>query len=163
MTERNVTWTDQQVEHLRRLYDEGLSYALIGATIGMSRCACIGKARRIGLPMRVVSQTVRPTPKPKAAKRPYVRVVRASGNSTAFRLIESVETDLPQFQCEVIPLNKTLDELRGDECRYIAGDPLKDGPNLYCGREAKPGSSYCLGHHYRVWVRPEKRFARRAA
>lgn len=156
-----MSWTDKQVEQLRKLHREGMSFALISDLVGHTRNSCIGKARRLELPMRVTVKSKTPET-PKKAKRPYLRVVRANGNTPMLRVIETVETDLPKFQCEVVPLNKSLGELRSGDCRYITGDPLKDGPGLYCGHPTFK-RSYCVDHFNRCYVEPQKRWARAAA
>lgn len=48
-------WTDDAVSDLTRMWDEGLSARLIALAMGrgITRCAVIGKARRLGLSARV--------------------------------------------------------------------------------------------------------------
>jgi hypothetical protein len=151
-----MSWTEEKVDTLRRMHTEGASFALISDATGMSRNSCIGKARRLDLQMRVTVKTKIGEPKPKGQKRPYIRVVRAAGNTSTLKIIETVETDLPQFSCDVVPLNKTLDEIASG-CRYITGDPLADGPGLYCGHPVHK-RSYCAEHFARCYVEPQKRW-----
>ncbi len=42
-------WTDEKVETMRRMLNEGYSYSIVAAQIGCSRNAAIGKAKRIGI------------------------------------------------------------------------------------------------------------------
>src|ERR671938_19827 len=55
MTDAGVTWTDERVEILVKLWNEGLSASQIAAEIGgnVSRNAVIGKVHRLGLSGRV--------------------------------------------------------------------------------------------------------------
>lgn len=152
-----MSWTEEKIETLRRLHGEGMSFTLISAEVGMSRNSCIGKARRLELPMRVTVKAKNGESRPKGRRRPYLRVVRANGNTDRLRVIETVETDLPQFQCEVVPLNKTLDELDAGSCRYITGDPLTDGAGIYCGHPVFK-RSYCAEHFARCYIEPQKRW-----
>jgi hypothetical protein len=156
MTNTNTSWTEEQSDLLRKLHGEGLSFALIADEVGQTRNSCIGKARRMDLPMRVTVKSKNAEPRPKGQKRPYLRVVRANGNTTNLRLVETVETDLPTFQCEVVSLNKSLDELGHGDCRYIAGDP-RNGAGIYCGHPVF-NRSYCAAHFARCYVEPQKRW-----
>lgn len=47
-----VTWTDERIEQLRKLWDQGLSASAIGKQLGVSKNAVVGKAHRLKLPPR---------------------------------------------------------------------------------------------------------------
>lgn len=151
-----MSWTEEKIETLRRLHADGVSFALISEEVGMSRNSCIGKARRLELPLRVTVKAKNGEPKPRGHKRRYVSIVRAAASGT-LKVVETVETDLPQFQCDVVPLNKTLDEIVREDCRYITGDPLTDGAGIYCGHPVFK-RSYCAEHFARCYVEPRKRW-----
>jgi GcrA cell cycle regulator len=151
-----VSWTEEKIETLRRLHADGVSFALISEEVGMSRNSCIGKARRLELPMRVTVKAKNGELKPRWQKRRYVSIVRAAASGT-LKVVETVETDLPQFQCDVVPLNKTLDEIGREDCRYITGDPLTDGAGIYCSHPVYK-RSYCADHFARCYVEPRKRY-----
>lgn len=162
----NITWTDEQVEQLKKLYDEGLSYSLIAPQIGTSRSACIAKVRRLKLPPRIVTQTM---PRAERPSRPRVNrtkllFVRANGNSNRLRMIDGIETEIePLRTVQIECRNITFDELSARDCRYINGDPLADG--RFCGLPQRDGSSYCHGHHGLVWLpanKPKKPYYERA-
>src|SRR5260370_20237734 len=55
-------WTDDKVASSRELWDEGLPSAEIGRRLGISKNAVIGKAWRLELPPRRVSDTPNPVP-----------------------------------------------------------------------------------------------------
>jgi len=56
MTDSSVTWNDERVEQLKKLWAEGRSASQIAAEIGgVSRNAVIGKVHRLGLSGRVKS------------------------------------------------------------------------------------------------------------
>src|SRR5260370_22124504 len=55
-------WTDDKIASLRELGDEGLPSAEIGRRLGISKNAVIGKAWRLELPPRRVSDTPNPVP-----------------------------------------------------------------------------------------------------
>ena len=56
-----ITWTDERIEQLTKLWEEGVTTAEIGRRIGVTKNAVIGKVHRLGLVPRVV--TVKPQPR----------------------------------------------------------------------------------------------------
>lgn len=56
-----ITWTDERIERLKQLWEEGVTTAEIGRLIGVTKNAVIGKVHRIGLQPRVITQ--KPPPK----------------------------------------------------------------------------------------------------
>lgn len=73
MAVHRETWTDEKVETLKRLHAAGEPFSTIGHTVGMTRNASIGKARRLGLLRREERKTAIKAvrePKPKAVKPP---------------------------------------------------------------------------------------------
>ncbi|MBV6632682.1 MAG: global cell cycle regulator GcrA-like protein [Alphaproteobacteria bacterium] len=47
-----MTWTDERVDVLRQLWDEGKTASQIASVLGITRNAVIGKAHRIGVSRR---------------------------------------------------------------------------------------------------------------
>ncbi|MDG6095623.1 GcrA family cell cycle regulator [Acetobacter sp. AN02] len=47
-----MEWTDETIARLRELWDQGLSTAEIGRTLGFTKNAVVGKAHRLSLPAR---------------------------------------------------------------------------------------------------------------
>lgn len=143
----NFSWTDEQVDELKRMHAEGLSFSEIGAALGgITRNACIGKARRIGLPMRI-----------DVRRDPTVRRVRASRADPERRIrvrpiVEFIAEDsviepIRELPAEAIPQEqrKTFAELKPHHCRFIYGDTLS-GDYFYCGGKKYRGA-YCAYHH----------------
>jgi GcrA cell cycle regulator len=58
----NSSWNDDKTTRLSELWDEGLPSAEIGRRLGMSKNAVIGKAWRLALPSRRVSDSPDPVP-----------------------------------------------------------------------------------------------------
>jgi GcrA cell cycle regulator len=54
------TWTQERIEQLKLLWDEGVTTAEIGRRIGVSKNAVIGKVHRIGLVPRIVKEAAAP-------------------------------------------------------------------------------------------------------
>jgi len=54
------TWTEERIEQLTQLWEEGVTTAEIGRRIGVSKNAVIGKVHRIGLTPRVITEKPAP-------------------------------------------------------------------------------------------------------
>jgi GcrA cell cycle regulator len=167
-----MSWTDERVDLLRKLWSEGLSASQIAAELanGITRNAVIGKVHRLGLSGRV--KTVAP-----AAARPRVQAPRAAkpttqrattvvrGNTALVMEARAYEAPAPRpVEDVVIPISErvTIMELREAMCRWPLGDPST--PEFrYCGSRSDVGASYC-SHHARMAYQPaqDRRRERRA-
>lgn len=118
-------WTDEQVEELKRLWNEGLTTGDIGKALGVSKNAVVGKAHRLGL-------NSRPSP------------IRRDDDETA-----APELPLKPVKTEKVkkPAEKlfTVNDLTHSSCRWPVGDP-KDADFHFCGKEALPDKPYCAEH-----------------
>jgi GcrA cell cycle regulator len=147
-------WPDVAVETLIKLRAEGLSSSQIGAALGISRNAVIGKAARLGLPCAVSVTQYRPTSR--RERRPQSL---AHGDRRLTQVLSK-----PRLPVEPLPvvepapdhvfLNVGLLDLNRDECRYSLS---KEPPFLFCGQPTERGS-YC-GHCYRIVYAPTRRAA----
>ena len=133
-----LSWTDERVDTLTRLWRDGLSASQIARSLGgVSRNAVIGKVHRLGL-----SGRARPAPgtrgaKPKDERRPRpARVAPAAGAgpSTAPEVLARLPTT---------GLASVVSVRRG-QCRWPLGDPFADDFRL-CGRPTVRGA-YCAPH-----------------
>ena len=61
-----MTWTDERISDLIRLWDSGHSASHIGRVLGVSKNAVIGKAHRLKLPPR--PSPIRRSPGPRIPK-----------------------------------------------------------------------------------------------
>jgi len=155
-----ITWTDDRVELLKRLWSEGLSASQIAGELGgITRNAVIGKVHRLGLSGRAKapSSSVPRPRKPRASSqmfRPSRPMVR--GN-TALAVSPAYDYDIepePQPIENIIPLGQrcTLLELNDEKCHWPVGDPGQ--PDFYfCGGKTGTGIPYC-GYHARVAYQP---------
>lgn len=156
-----MSWTDERVELLRKLWLDGLSASQIAAELahGITRNAVIGKVHRLGLSGRVKApapaaprQRVRPVAPRAAVPRPAAPVSR--GNlAVAFRTMEAPEP-LPVEEEVVIPMSEmvTIMELRESMCRWPVGDPTT-AEFRFCGSKTPAGGPYCM-HHARIAYQP---------
>ncbi|HEY8566523.1 MAG TPA: GcrA family cell cycle regulator [Beijerinckiaceae bacterium] len=180
MIDAGATWTDDRVEVLKRLWNEGLSASQIAAELGgVSRNAVIGKVHRLGLSGRGKAPAPGPgadhaaaaRPKPKAMPRPpsAPTPVQAADPEPDDLDVEPATIMPPQIagQTELPALatseRVTIMELRESMCRWPLGDPTK--PDFgFCGGRAITGLPYC-SHHAQIAYQPatERRRDRRLA
>ncbi|MCC6779627.1 MAG: GcrA family cell cycle regulator [Hyphomicrobiales bacterium] len=153
-----MTWTDERVETLKKLWTEGLSASQIAAELGgITRNAVIGKVHRLGLSGRAKSPAAA-TPRPRKP-RPHAHMVRVArpavrGNTALAQAFEMELEAEPILADNVIPLGqrRTLLELNEDTCRWPIGDP--GNPDFFfCGGQTLTGLPYCA-HHCRVAYQP---------
>jgi GcrA cell cycle regulator len=70
-----MSWTQETIEELTRLWDAGFSTSEIGKRIGVSKNAVVGKAHRLGLISRPspIKRTAPPPPVISAAPKTYAQ------------------------------------------------------------------------------------------
>ena len=160
-----MTWTDERVELLKKLWADGLSASQIAGELGgITRNAVIGKVHRLGLSGRAKSPSSS-APRARKPRSHMLRVGRASmrGN-TALALAYEMEPEpeIEQYD-NIIPMGqrRTLLELTEDTCRWPIGDPAS-AEFFFCGGKPITGLPYCA-HHSRIAYQPatERRKDRR--
>ena len=151
-----MSWTDERVELLKKLWADGLSASQIAGELGgITRNAVIGKVHRLGLSGRAKSPSSS-VPRARKPRSHMMRVQRPmSRGNTALAL--AYEMDLepePELIENIIPLGQrcTLLELNDDKCRWPIGDPGQ--PDFFfCGGKTTTNTPYC-GYHGRVAYQP---------
>lgn len=153
-----MTWTDERVETLKKLWADGLSASQIAAELGgITRNAVIGKVHRLGLSGRAKTPAAAaPRPRKPRSHSQLLRVARPAvrGNTALAHAFELEVEPEPELLDNVIPLGqrRTLLELREDTCRWPIGDP-GTADFFFCGGPAIAGLPYCA-HHSRVAYQP---------
>ena len=154
-----MTWTDERVETLKKLWAEGLSASQIAAELGgVTRNAVIGKVHRLGLAGRAKSPTAAaPRPrKPRSVHAHMLRVSRPSvrGNTALAHAYEVEVEPEPELSDNVIPLGqrRSLLQLTEETCRWPIGDP-GHADFFFCGGRTVTGLPYCA-YHSRVAYQP---------
>jgi GcrA cell cycle regulator len=151
-----MSWTDERVELLKKLWSDGLSASQIAGELGgITRNAVIGKVHRLGLSGRAKS-TSTGAARPRKARAPtMLRIGRAAvrGN-TALAHVYEVEEAEPELIDNIIPIGqrRTLLELNEQTCRWPVGDPSA-GDFFFCGGNTVGGLPYCA-YHSRVAYQP---------
>lgn len=160
-----MSWTDERVELLKKLWADGLSASQIAGELGGfpecadgGRSAVIGKVHRLGLQGRGRAKSSKSTMEKKARKPRTLTLKRPPMPPTvAERILDDEPLDLPE-----IPLGqrRTLLELNEATCRWPFGDP--QAPDFYfCGGKPLEGLPYC-GAHARAAYQPGSAQRKRA-
>ena len=159
-----ATWTDERVELLKKLWNDGLSASQIAAELGnITRNAVIGKVHRLGLSGRTRPQSAaQPRPRNKPAVRPQGSTIpqgplhtRGATALAAAPQREALPAPMPEANPEVVvPFSErvTIMELKESMCRWPLGDPTT--PEFrYCGAKSDVGVPYCA-YHCRIAYQP---------
>jgi len=159
-----MSWTDERVDLLKRLWSEGLSASQIAGRLGsVTRNAVIGKVHRLGLSGRATTsrmKTHRPRTRMANAKRPVKPRFAQAGNPAVRALYMDSEAYVPPAEEIEIPLaeRKTIQTLTECSCRWPIGDP-QTAEFHFCGRPKVPLLPYCEVHARRAFqpVAPRRR------
>ncbi len=160
------TWTEERVELLKKLWNDGLSASQIAGELGsVTRNAVIGKVHRLGLSGRAKApSSSTPRPRKTTTRAPSHPMSGGGGNFTRGNTALQ-----PQFQPEaevspevepapsedvVIPFSErvTIMELRESMCRWPMGDP-STAEFRYCGGKSGVGMPYC-SYHAKIAYQP---------
>ena len=168
-----MSWTDERVELLKKMWGEGQSASQIAKELGgVTRNAVIGKVHRLGLSNRsggggtsksVKEKAAKPAakakaapkaeaqPAPEAEKKPVIPVRRQiipAGQPLPPQ--PSANEISPEALASVREVEKkakkiSLMELTERTCKWPIGDPATD-EFWFCGLAVKPGKPYCEAH-----------------
>jgi GcrA cell cycle regulator len=143
-----MDWTEDRIETLRRLSQEGRSARQIAEQLGgVSRNAVIGKLNRLDRGPEAKPSTA---PKPVTAK--VVRIRDAVPASRPRLPQVSAEPRAP-IKCDEVRGGATFLTLEAHMCRWPIGDPSGDDFS-FCGKPAE-GRTYC-SHHASQAYRPQR-------
>lgn len=150
-----MSWTDERVDLLTRLWNTGMGAGKIAAELGeVTRNAVIGKAGRLKLAPHTRGKTTDMTSKPKRESRstPF-RKPKPALNAHPWKfaarpstLVDEPEPFVPGAPI-VVPVEqrKTLVQLSATDCHFPYGDP-RDAGFYFCGGPALPDMPYCRAH-----------------
>lgn len=162
-----MSWTDERIEQLKKLWSDGLSASQIANQIGgVSRNAVIGKVHRLKLSSRgrtpvTPTRTKKPAKTAIAGRAPMRPAPIRSGltvGATALAIdpfSETVALPVARPVVEVVapPSRKLkLIELTERTCKWPVGDPLHEEFH-FCGNDAAETGPYC-SYHARVAYQP---------
>src|SRR5262245_21598308 len=154
-----MSWTDERVELLRKLWQDGLSASQIAAELGgVTRNAVIGKVHRLGL-----SGRGQPTSSIKRQRRTHstgirrVRQMITVGN-LALKPDHLPDVDLRPRRNVVVPIARKLSifQLTEKTCKWPIGDPGQEDFH-FCGHDSLDNLPYCEYHAGVAYQAPEPR------
>ena len=153
-----MSWTDERVDLLRKLWTDGLSASQIAAELGgVTRNAVIGKVHRLGLsgrakgnneanPGRRKAAPAKSTVFSKAQKAPNGSQPRAASQPAPAR--PSAVVDVPK----PVALMLNLLQLTESTCKFPIGDPQEENFG-FCGASPRDNDPYCE-YHCRLAYQP---------
>ena len=125
-------WTEERLEMLKSLWEEGLSISQIGEKLGVSRNAIAGKVHRLGLKKRQSPISNKGTTKSKAPEKKATQQVVMPEN---------------------LPLKLALRNINWSRarCSWPIGDP-KSTSFKFCGAPVVAGKPYCNAHCFEAYT-----------
>lgn len=159
-----MSWTDERVELLKKLWIDGLSASQIAAQLGgVTRNAVIGKVHRLNLSGRAKPASTAPRPRKAGrvvgAPRPSARAFVAGNTALKIHAPPAprrVPNPVPIEDLVVpISLNVSLMELNDSMCKWPIGDPTAEN-FCFCGHRNFNGLPYCE-YHSRIAYQPVER------
>ncbi len=132
-----MTWTDEKIEKLKKLWEKGLSASQIAERLGdgISRNAVIGKVHRLGLKSR-------PSP---------VKTARKTGEGE-----KAAPARKPRARRRTEERRVHLLDLTERMCKWPIGHPGE--PDFhFCGKPSEPGLPYCAEHCAEAYQAPARR------
>jgi GcrA cell cycle regulator len=152
-----IVWTDERVEQLKKLWNDGLSASQIAAQLGgVTRNAVIGKVHRLGLSGR--TKTVTTTPRASRPKmrpnnhhgRPSIQPLVFGANALKRELLPAENQE--RAPAIAIPFPAPSPEgrvgilqLSERTCRWPEGDPASSDFK-FCGAQTASALPYCPYH-----------------
>ena len=171
-----ISWTDERVDLLKKLWSEGLSASQIAGELGgVTRNAVIGKVHRLGLSGRAKA----PQPVASRPKKPVTRPATSSGSGEggpvsvgatalkaetqpAARPQAAPAPQLTSLSDEPLIPNASVLQINEQTCKWPVGDP-SSADFHFCARRSDVGIPYCA-YHARIAYQPvaDRRRDRRA-
>jgi GcrA cell cycle regulator len=162
-----MSWTDERVEALKKLWAEGLSASQIASRLGeVTRNAVIGKVHRLGLSGRTTTSRIKSVrPRRSVARAKRQRLMRFQPQSPGRELFPAAfeaadASALREVEELVIPMaeRKSIQTLVEASCRWPIGDPQHEDFH-FCGHDRMMGLPYCEFHARRAFqpAQPRRR------
>ncbi len=164
-----MSWTEERIQELARLWQAGMSASEIGKQLGVSKNAVVGKAHRLKLPSRPspIKQSDKGTPQKPASP---AEAATSTAASTPVRTAPAQQAPSEAARSRRKPAvqksrNGTTTRVNGTSiraqvearggggtgCLWPIGDP-NDPDFHFCGAAPAPGKPYCAEHAARAYI-----------
>ena len=167
-----MSWTDERVELLKKMWSDGQSASQIAKELGgVTRNAVIGKVHRLGLSNRTAAQPAKPI---KEREKPEKASAKAGATADAVAEPAPAERPSTPARRQIIPAGQPLPpqpsaneispealasvrevekkskkislmELTERTCKWPVGDPATEN-FWFCGLPVQQGKPYCEAH-----------------
>lgn len=146
-----MAWTDEMVEGLRQMWDEGLTANEIAKRLGVSKNSIVGKVHRLCL-------KARPSPikRKDVVEETVVDNVQEVVPETEVVVEKTIEVTVKKNKKSEKNGNIKLVELDSHTCRWPLGDP-RDDDFCFCGKKIRLGQTYCDEHSAQAYVKAIKK------
>ena len=157
-----MAWDTERTERLLALHQEGKTAGEIGAELGTTRNAVIGKLHRLGMARKKLASAPQESQQipTQASQEPADTAPMAesgdelTGESSIDIIEASEDTDQNSIEAhrrtaknvEEKSLKLPLMELTSRTCKWPIGDPATD-EFWFCGLPSQPGKPYCAAHN----------------
>ena len=143
-----MSWNQQKVEDLKKLWNEGVATSRIGEQLGFTKNAVIGKAFRLGLERRQNSRkkTTQPT---SFSSTTLYRETSSSSSLVSIKKEPARRREKFSFKKSIVGTGSFK------SCQWPIGDPLEEGFH-YCGSQNIPTKPYCVDHYKKAYNVDEK-------
>ena len=144
-----MSWNQQKVDDLKKLWNEGVATSRIGEQLGFTKNAVIGKAFRLGLERRQNSRK-------KTARSQSVSSVTMYRETSVPGHSQMTPKREVTRRREKFSFKKSIVGTGSfKSCQWPIGDPLEEGFH-YCGGQNIPTKPYCIEHYKKAYNVDEK-------
>ncbi|MDB2564784.1 global cell cycle regulator GcrA-like protein [Alphaproteobacteria bacterium] len=143
-----MSWNQQKVEDLKKLWNDGVATSRIGEQLGFTKNAVIGKAFRLGLERRQNSRKKISQPASFSSTTLY-RETSSSSSSISVKKEPIRRREKFSFKKSIVGTGNFR------SCQWPIGDPLEEGFH-YCGGQNIPTKPYCIEHFKKAYNVDEK-------
>ena len=144
-----MSWNQQKVDDLKKLWNEGVATSRIGEQLGFTKNAVIGKAFRLGLERRQNSRK-------KTTQSQSVSSVTMYRETSAPVHSQMTPKKEVTRRREKFSFKKSIVGTGSfKSCQWPIGDPLEEGFH-YCGGQNIPTKPYCIEHYKKAYNVDEK-------
>ena len=152
-----MSWDEDTIEKLLTLHHEGKTAGEIGAELGKTRNAVIGKLHRMGMARKQLEAAKLAREKEEEERRLAEQAKRddaatkegakPNGQDQEVSELDTIEAHRESAKnAEEKSLRLSLMELTSRTCKWPIGDPATE-EFWFCGLPSQPGKPYCTAHN----------------